>query len=306
MNEQEELERLRAIPTWWNRLYPETRIHVMFDLIRQPIEVATRLSEFTWADLPVAIKEDIVAYFVLHKPPERSGGGEPPSLDLRAWWNGMLGSERYEFLVKLPIERELVDEWANLSWDRLPDYARKEIEKAIRREVERLLIELVKRGGTLRLKMASPEKSGSSSDLGKYLYEVVDYKGNVYLFWGDYPEEAIQKAREKGISVKEIYVKRRRTATEESSSNPTEEITSILDYRLTILYDPAYCHTEAYQRVPNDIRQRVNRLLIERNVCPEARVYEIDAEIIQLLRPYVSEEQKSSNPTSHGKSGGWS
>jgi hypothetical protein len=53
---------------------------------------------------------------------------------------------------------------------------------------------------------------------GKYLYEVVDYRGNVYLFWGDYPEEVIQKAQERGISVKEIYVKRRRTETEKSGS----------------------------------------------------------------------------------------
>jgi len=64
-------------------------------------------------------------------------------------------------------------------------------------------------------------------------------------------------------------------------------ITSILDARLTTLYDRAYADTGAYRSVPTDIRERVDVLLAERNNCPEPRVYDIDAEIIRMLSPYV-------------------
>lgn len=44
-------------------------------------------------------------------------------------WNNMLASERHEILKKMDIDKEVVNEYANRNWDRLPKDLRNHLKK---------------------------------------------------------------------------------------------------------------------------------------------------------------------------------
>ena len=67
----------------------------------------------------------------------------------------------------------------------------------------------------------------------------------------------------------------------------TIEITSLMDTRMTVVYDHAYADTPRYRAVPAEIREKVDIMLSNRNVVSDDKVAWLDREIIRLLSPYA-------------------